>query len=167
MAARKRLSSVQQDAASLYEVATAFIRLYQFRDRNQGLRFGLTVVQAYALDILLSSKGVSLNELARELQLDKSTASRVISGMARHGLVEWSRPEHDLRAKKIVASAEGSRRYRRLRQAIIRDNARLLAKYTPTARRVVITALRELTHRANSVSAGRSTRSRAPWRVTK
>lgn len=140
--------SLQQDAAELYAAATAFIRIYQFRDRDQALRFGLTVVQAYALDILLSTGGVGLTGLAQALRLDKSTTSRVVSGMARHGLVEWTRPEHDRRAKEIVASGEGKRRYGRLRRAIMEDNARLLASYSPSARQAAITILRQLADRA-------------------
>ena len=100
MVSRLRLSLLERDAAALYEAATAFIRIYQFRDRDQALRFGLTVVQAYALDILLSSGGESLTGLAERLQLDKSTTSRVISGMTQHGLVEWSRPAHDPQRNK-------------------------------------------------------------------
>lgn len=148
MVARRRRSLLQRDAAALYEAATALIRFYQFRGRDHALRFGLTVVQAYTLDILLSSDGQTLTALAQGLRLDKSTVSRVIAGMTRHGLVEWSRPEHDLRAKQIVASPEGRRRYERLRRAVVRDNARLLASYTPAARRAIITALRQLAHRA-------------------
>ena len=145
----RRRRSLLRDAAALYEAATAFIRIYQFRDRDQTLKFGLTVVQAYTLDILLSSGGESLTGLAHGLRLDKSTMSRVISGMTKHGLVEWSRPKHDRRAKRIVASREGRRRYERLRRAIVRDNVRLLASYTPAARRAVITALRQLALRAS------------------
>src|SRR2546422_5618125 len=92
MPARSRSSSLQRDAAELYDAATAFIRIYQFRDRDQALRLGLTVVQAYALDILLSGDGQRLTGLAAALQLDKSTTSRIVAGMKRHGLVEWSRP---------------------------------------------------------------------------
>ena len=153
---------VEQDAAELYEVATAFVRTYQFRDRDQALRFGLTVVQAYTLDILLTSGGASLTGVAAGLRLDKSTTSRVISGMTRNGLVEWSRPEHDLRAKQIVASPEGKRRYERLRRAIVRDNARLLATYTPAARRAVIGALRELARRADGARAHAARGARGP-----
>jgi DNA-binding MarR family transcriptional regulator len=143
-----RQQRLQQDAEALYAAATAFIRIHQFRSRNQGLRFGLTVVQAYALDVLIAGGGEGLTGLARVLQLDKSTASRVVSGMAKNGLVEWSRPEHDRRAKQIVASPEGRRRYRRLRQAIVRDNERLLASYSPSGRRAIIAALRQLAERA-------------------
>jgi hypothetical protein len=33
--------SLQRDAAELYDASTVFIRIYQFRDRDQALRFGL------------------------------------------------------------------------------------------------------------------------------
>jgi len=146
----RRPPGLERDAAALYEATTAFIRIYQFRDRDHALRFGLTVVQAYTLDILVSTGGQSLTELARALRLDKSTMSRVISSMTQHGLVEWSRPEHDRRAKQIVASREGRRRYQLLRRALVRDNARLLASYSPAARRAAITILLQLVRRAES-----------------
>jgi DNA-binding MarR family transcriptional regulator len=107
------------------------------------------VVQAYALDILLSTGGQGLTDLASSIRLDKSTTSRVISGMARHGLVEWSRREEDRRAKLIVASAEGRRRYERLRRRIVRNNARLLASYPASARRAAISLLWRLAERAS------------------
>jgi len=141
---------LEHEAAALYEAATAFIRVYQFRDRDQAVRHGLTVVQAYALDILLKRDGQRLTELAAELQLDKSTASRVVAGMKRHGLVEWSRPVEDRRAISIVATAQGKQRYERLRRAILRENARLLTSYAPAARRAAITILQQLVERAHS-----------------
>jgi DNA-binding MarR family transcriptional regulator len=81
-------AQLRQDAADLYEAATAFIRVHQFRDRDHALRYGLTVVQAYAIDLLLSAGGLSLTGLADALRLDKSTVSRVVSGMTRRALVE-------------------------------------------------------------------------------
>ena len=80
-------TALRRDAAALYAAATAFIRLYQFRDRDQALKFGLTVVQAYTLDLLVSADDMSLTALADALHLDKSTMSRVVSGMADRGLV--------------------------------------------------------------------------------
>jgi DNA-binding MarR family transcriptional regulator len=155
MTARRRPSLLQRDAAALFDAATAFIRFYQFRDRNTVLKSGLTVVQSYTLGILVALDGASLTELAERLQLDKSTASRVISGMTKHGLVESSHPEHDKRAKHIIASSDGRRRYAHHRRAIERENARLLASYTPAARRAVINALRQLTRHAGGAAARR------------
>ena len=159
------MGEVERDAAALFHATTAFIRIYQFRDRDQALKFGLTVVQAYTLDLLLSSGGASLTGLAQGLRLDKSTTSRVISGMARHGLVQWSRPAYDLRAKQIVASPEGRRRYERLRRAIVRANARLLASYSPAARRAAIAVLTQLAQRAGGPPPASSTASRSARRT--
>lgn len=149
------MPTLQRDAESLYEAATRFIRVYQFRGRDSALRFDLTVAQAYALDVLLACGGTSLNGVAQALRLDKSTTSRIVSGMERAGLIEWSRPDHDQRAKQIVASSEGKRRYGRLRRAIVRDNARLLATYSPGARTAIIKALRQLAARALPDSGSR------------
>jgi MarR family 2-MHQ and catechol resistance regulon transcriptional repressor len=145
------MSSLQFDADALYEAATAFIRLYQFRSRDTALKFGLTVAQAYTLDVLLACGGTSLNGVAEALRLDKSTTSRIVSGMARAGLVDWTRSEDDQRAKRIVASREGKRRYGNLRRAIVRDNARLLASYAPNARKTIITALWQLTNQGSGI----------------
>lgn len=141
-------SRLMADAGALYDAATRFIRLYQFRDRDQALQFDLTVAQAYALDLLTASGGSTLKELAAGLRLDKSTTSRIVSGMEKAGLIEWSRPEHDRRAKHLVASAKGKRQYTRLREAIVLDNARLLKTYQPRERRAVIRALNELADRS-------------------
>src|SRR3989442_14955898 len=110
MAAPRRSSSVHRDAAALYDAATAFIRFYQFRDRDQALRLGLTVVQAYALDTLLAAGGQRLTGLPDALQLDKSTTSRIVAGMKRPGGGEWAGPGPDRRAIWIVGSAGGERR---------------------------------------------------------
>src|SRR5689334_610050 len=118
MSDTSRSSPLLRDAEALYRAATDFIRIYQFRDRNETLHHGLTVVQAYTLDILLRGDDRRLSELARELYLDKSTTSRIVAGMERHGLVEWTRPRDDRRNKLIAASAEGRRRYLRFREAI-------------------------------------------------
>src|SRR6266550_8170682 len=150
MAARRSPKVLERDAAELYDAATGFIRVYQFRDRDQALRFGLTVVQAYALAILMSGNGQRLTGLAAALRLDKSTTSRIIAGMKRRGLVKLSRPEDDARAMWIVASAEGKQRYEYLRRAIVRENARLLASYAPPARRAAVRILRQLADRALS-----------------
>src|SRR2546426_9564327 len=115
MAAPRRSSSVHRGAAALYDAATAFIRFYQFRDRDQALRLGLTVVQAYALDTLLAAGGPRLAGLADALQVDKSTTSLIVAGMKRRALVEWLRAEHDLGGTRYAAPAVGRRCFHALR----------------------------------------------------
>jgi DNA-binding MarR family transcriptional regulator len=75
--------------------------------------------------------------------------------MTDHGLVEWSRPAHDGRGKWIVASALGRRRYERLRRALVRDNERLLASYSKSARSAAISVLRRLAERATGKAGDR------------
>jgi hypothetical protein len=58
----------------------------------------------------------------------------------------------------IVASADGKRRYERLRRALVRENARLLGSYTPAARRGAIRILRDLVARAEGGRAARPVR---------
>ena len=166
MTTRNDSPSLQQDASALYDAATAFIRIYQFRDRDHALKYGqLTVVQAFALDLLITSGEQSLTGLAQSIRLDKSTTSRVVAGMKKHGLVEWSRPEHDRRAMAIVASAEGRRRYQRLRRAVVGNNARLLASYSPAARQAAITLLWQLARRAGEALASEAVTSRTVRRT--
>jgi DNA-binding MarR family transcriptional regulator len=135
------------EAADLYAAATRFIRVYQFRSRDQALRYGLTVAQAYALDLLIATDGDTLNGLAAGLRLDKSTTSRIVSGMEQAGLIQWSRPDHDRRAKLIVASHDGRAKYQRLRRSIVAANGRWLKRYSPRERRAIIRALSELADR--------------------
>jgi DNA-binding MarR family transcriptional regulator len=140
-------NTLRRDAVALYDAATAFIRHYQFRNRDQALAFGLTVVQAYALDLLVNSHGETLTALAAALHLDKSTMSRIVAGMQRRGLVDGRRSAGDRRAMAIAASKKGRRRYERLRHAIVRDNERLLAQYPAAERRAIVDVLRRLADR--------------------
>ena len=144
------MATLAADADALYDAATAFIRIYQFRSRDRALHYGLTVAQAYALDVLLACHGTTQNGIAQALRLDKSTTSRIIAGMARAGLIEVSRPVGDQREKHIAASREGRRRYSKMRAAIVRQNVQLFADYSPAARKAVITALRQLAERAST-----------------
>ncbi|MBY0497985.1 MAG: MarR family winged helix-turn-helix transcriptional regulator [Cyanobacteria bacterium] len=144
------MSSIAADADALFDAATAFIRIYQFRSRDQALSFGLTVAQAYTLDLLLSCRGTTQNAIAGALQLDKSTTSRIIKGMTRARLIDIERGEHDQREKFIVASREGRKRYTRMRAAIVRQNEQLLSEYSAAGRKAVIKALRQLAERAST-----------------
>lgn len=150
MPANRHQSNVlRQDAERLYTTATEFIRVYQFRDRNQTLRHGLTAAQAYVLELLLRrDDGWGLLELAAQLYLDKSTTSRIVSSMKKHRLVEWSRAEADRRAMVIVASPNGRKRYVRFREAIVRQNARLLSEFSQAERAAALRMLQRLADRA-------------------
>src|SRR6185295_17411735 len=91
-AARKRAetSRLEVDATSLHEALTELVRVYQFRDRDRICCHDISVTQCYALEALLRRGPSGLNELAAELYLDKSTASRVVAALQRKKYVSRS-----------------------------------------------------------------------------
>ncbi len=81
--------------------------IYQFRDRDRICCYDVSVTQCYALEALVRRGGMTLNDLAAHLYLDKSTASRVVDALERKGYVD--RPPHpdDRRALLLEATAAG------------------------------------------------------------
>jgi MarR family 2-MHQ and catechol resistance regulon transcriptional repressor len=57
-----------------------------------------TPAQCHALEALVAKGPVTLNQLAAELYLDKSTASRVVATLERKGYVTKERAARDSRA---------------------------------------------------------------------
>jgi len=97
---------------------------------------------------------LSLNELARAAGIHKSQMSRVVSGLARRGLVLRAADQADARGVRLALTAAGKRTYRGLiRAASERDAAfrdcltakesevfnRALAKLAGEARRFIHT----------------------------
>src|SRR6266545_307625 len=68
--------SLERDARALYGALSDLIRVYQFRDRDRICCYDVSVSQCYALETLVRQGGMTLNDLAAHLYLDKSTASR-------------------------------------------------------------------------------------------
>ncbi len=96
------------DAVELYEALTALVRVYQFRDRDTICCHDVSVTQCYALEALLRVGPCTLNELAAELYLDKSTASRVIQTLERKKYVTRREHPDDARARLFEPTAAGS-----------------------------------------------------------
>jgi MarR family transcriptional regulator, 2-MHQ and catechol-resistance regulon repressor len=78
-------ATLTRQARELQDALSEFVRVYQFRDRDQICCHDVSVTQCYALDALLRRGLATLNELAAELCLDKSTASRVVATLERKG----------------------------------------------------------------------------------
>src|SRR3954462_6510043 len=76
---------LERDTEALYDALSELIRVYQFRDRDRICCFDVSVTQCYALEALARRGGMTLNDLAAQLYLDKSTASRVVDALERKG----------------------------------------------------------------------------------
>ena len=85
--APKASEPIRDEATRLYAALSDLVRVYQFRDRDRICCYDISVTQCYALEALAHAGPRTLNELAAELYLDKSTASRVVTTLERKGYV--------------------------------------------------------------------------------
>src|SRR5207249_8354060 len=97
---------LNRHATELHDALLAFLRVYQFRDRDRICCHDISVTQCYAIDALLRRDLATLNELAAELCLDKSTASRVVATLERKGYV--ARAAHPRDGRSVVLTATAS-----------------------------------------------------------
>src|SRR6185295_6119403 len=102
-----RDATLHLDAQSVHEALSDLVRVYQFRDRDRICCHNVSVTQCYALEALVRSGPVSLNALAAELFLEKSTASRVVATLERKGYVDRTPDPRDGRALVLTVTAAG------------------------------------------------------------
>jgi DNA-binding MarR family transcriptional regulator len=125
---------LEADAAALHEALSELVRVYQFRDRDRICCHDISVTQCYALDALLRRGPSGLNELAAELYLDKSTASRVIATLERKRYVSRSPHPEDGRAIVLTVTPAGKRLCDRIRTDLIAEAKGLLEDFEPEVR---------------------------------
>ena len=80
-------NTLEADAARLTAAMSDMIRVVQFRDRDRACCYDISVTQCYALEAVVDGSGLTVNELAAHLYLDKSTTSRVANGLVQKGLI--------------------------------------------------------------------------------
>jgi DNA-binding MarR family transcriptional regulator len=130
--------AVDRDAAALYEALSDLIRVYQFRDRDRICCHDISVTQCYALESLARRGPLTLNELAAELYLDKSTVSRVVNTIERKKLLRRRPHKQDRRAVQLEITSAGRRLQEVIRADIEERERRLIADFDPAARKALI-----------------------------
>lgn len=137
-------TALEKDTRAFYAAFSALVRLYQFRDRDRICCHNVSVTQCYALDAMAQHQAMTLNKLAAELSLDKSTASRVVDALERKGYVTRSRNSEDGRALDLAITKSG----RRLHQLIVRDalaeERAILAPFPRPVRRAMTQMIHQL-----------------------
>jgi DNA-binding MarR family transcriptional regulator len=136
-------------------------RVIQFRDRDRICCYDISVTQCWALEALVRRERLTLNELAGELFLEKSTASRVVDALERKGYVTRSRHPEDGRAVLLGATAAGADLYGRIEEDMVVRGRSLLAQFDPEVRRSMIELIGQLAEVAGSglvAQAGRCCR---------
>jgi len=129
--------ALERDAKALYGAMSDLIRVYQFRDRDRICCHDVSVSQCYALEALVRQGGMTLNDLAAHLYLDKSTASRVIDSLERKGYVARTPHPSDGRAVLLEPTPTGRDLHRRIETDIVAEEKALLADFDPEIRQAM------------------------------
>jgi MarR family 2-MHQ and catechol resistance regulon transcriptional repressor len=136
--------ALERDAETLYDAISELVRVYQSLDRDRICCHDISVSQCYALEALARRGGLTLNELAAHLYLDKSTTSRVVDALERKGYVERSPHPRDGRALLLVATKTGQGLYGKIRQSLVADERELLAGFDPEVRQAMAKLITKL-----------------------
>ena len=140
------------DTRAVHEALSDLVRVYQFRDRDRICCHDVSVTQCYALETLIRRGPVTLSQLATEMFLDKSTASRVVSALERKGYVTRESHPTDGRAHVLRPSAAGRRLYGRIREDMLKQEELLLAGFEPEVRRAAARIMASLARAAEARS---------------
>ena len=147
------MTLLDQQAAELNEALCLFSRAYQFRDRDRICCHDISVTQCHALDALIRRDRCTLNELAAELYLDKSTASRVVGTLERKGYVARTRHPRDQRAVLLAATTAGQKLYAKITESLVAERRQILASFPPEVRAGAVELIRRLTKAVKARSA--------------
>ena len=145
-----------EEARALHRVLLDLKRLYQFTDRDRICCFDVSVTQCWALEALRRSGPSSLNEVAAELYLEKSTTSRVVAVLERKGYVGRERHPQDGRAVLLSLTPAGLKLYERIEGEMLAQERALLAEFAPEVRRAMVRLIGRLAEagRARVVAEG-------------
>jgi MarR family 2-MHQ and catechol resistance regulon transcriptional repressor len=142
---------LDRDARALHQALNDLVRIYQFRDRDRICCHDISVTQCYALDALVRRGPSGLNDLAAELYLDKSTASRVVDALERKRYVRRRPDPADGRAVLLELTPAGSRLVAQIEGELLAEERALLASFPPAVRR----SMTELLERLGAAAAER------------
>ena len=129
--------SLQTDARAFSEALGELTRVVQFRDRDRACCYDVSVSQCYALKGIADADGLTINELAAHLYLDKSTASRIANGLVDKGLLERARDPDDGRVVRLHATEAGLRTVASIEHDLVTEYADLLSDFEPEVREAV------------------------------
>lgn len=129
---------------AFHEALSEFVRAYLLGERDQICCHDISLTQCYTLDALQRRGPSTLNALAAELGLDKSTASRVVATLRRKGYVGRAIHPGDARAVLLDVTPAGRRLHDRIRADRIAERAELFAGFPPEVREGITDVMRRL-----------------------
>ena len=139
---------MEADTRDLQAAVSELVRVYQFRDRTSICYYDISVTQCYALTSINKHGPMTLNDLAAELYLDKSTASRVVGSLVRKGYVGRSADPEDGRALRLKATRKGAELESKIYRDLLQEMKILISDYDPKTRRATATLIARLARAA-------------------
>ena len=100
----------------MYRALSDLARRYQFRNKDEVCCYGLTVSQCYALEALFREGPMATSELARRLNLDLSTTTRLVDQLVRKKLALRRTGSQDGRVREILITEPGHRLIARIEE---------------------------------------------------
>jgi len=140
--------TLDRDAAELHAALNDLVRVYQFRDRKRICFHDVSVTQCYALSALVREGAPTINELAEELYLDKSTTSRVIDSLVRKGYARRARAPEDGRIVRVRPTEKGVNLFLTIQGHLIEQEKRLVADFDPEVRQATARLIARLARAA-------------------
>jgi DNA-binding MarR family transcriptional regulator len=131
-------------ARALYRALRDLARSGRERESEQLCGHRITRTECHALEALVERGPMTVNGIASELRLDKSTASRVARSLVGKSLAARAGHPADGRALQIAATARGRRLHATVLAESIACYARLLEDVAPSVRTEVIRLLESL-----------------------
>jgi MarR family transcriptional regulator, 2-MHQ and catechol-resistance regulon repressor len=138
---------LRMDAFDLQAALSELVRAHQFRDRKATHCRGISVTQWSALSSVVAHWAMTLNELAAELYLDKSTTSRVVDSLVEKGYVRRSRDREDARSLSIEPTKEGRALHSGIQRDLVAETRSLIADDSPATRLATIRHVARLARR--------------------
>jgi DNA-binding MarR family transcriptional regulator len=135
---------LKEQARDFQRVLSDLVKLYQFRDRNETVAYGISVSQAYALGALAEHGALTMSGLAGELHLSVSTMTRVVDQLVARALARRAPDSEDRRICRVSQTARGRALWRRLEDELIGIDEQVLRTLSASEREALIRALRLL-----------------------
>lgn len=136
--------SLAHDTAEFSRALESLARIYQLQDPRQACTYGITLTECYALEAIVESGPLTVNQVAAALTLDKSTASRAVSSLFEKALCDRRTHPQDGRSVEVSATRAGVRLHGRIREAGRKRHREILKEFAPDGRRSAAAILERL-----------------------
>ena len=142
--------SFNSQAEEFHNQVVELIKKYQFRDRNQLLKFDLSISQSYVLEVLNRDKELSMKELAHKMHLSISAITRVVDVLVKKKYVNRTEDSADRRIKLLTLTPAGRRIYAQCWDGVFASEKAILEQVDADQREAVIKVLKELNRAVDS-----------------